>query len=630
MCGIAGIVALAGDRRVEPADLRRMSDAVIHRGPDEGSAYVDPSGRAGLGFRRLAIIDLKTGGQPLANEDGTVWVAFNGEIYNFRELRESLRAAGHVFRSQGDAEVIVHAYEEFGDDCFARLHGMFAIAIWDERRGRLLLARDRLGKKPLHYVVADGRLAFASELKAIAALAWAPREIDWQSIHRYLVFQYVPAPHGVYRGFRKLLPGERVVFEVGRGGPSQAVRYWTPPRVVPRFDGTYADARARLGELLTRAVEKRLVADVPLGAFLSGGVDSSIVVGLMRRLGASPLRTFSIGFDDPRYDESRFARLAARHFSTEHHEHVVTPSAAEALELLAHHFDEPFADSSAVPTYYVSRHTRASVTVALTGDGGDECFAGYDRYRAAHVAARLDVLPRALRRLASAAAPRIPHARAGSFPHRLHRFARAVALPAARRYLDWVAVFPGDMLAAGYAPDFAAWIDFDEPLRWFDGLYSGGGASDADRAVHTDLCSYLPYDLLTKVDIASMACSLECRAPFLDHELVEFAASLPLRWRIGPRGGKHILKDWAADLLPPELLLRRKQGFGVPVGEWFRRELRGALEAALFAPDALSGRLFRGPWLRELFESHVNRRANHEHRLWALLMLESWRRRWAP
>ncbi len=628
MCGIAGIVALAPGRRVDPDEPRRMADALIHRGPDAGSAYLDPQGRAGLGFRRLAIIDLETGGQPISNEDRTVWVAFNGEIYNFRELRDSLRASGHVFRSHGDAEVIVHAYEEFGAACVERLHGMFAIAIWDERRGRLLLARDRLGKKPLHYALCDGRLAFASELKALAPLPWITREIDWQSVHRYLVFQYVPAPHSIYRGVRKLLPGEQVLFEVGRERPAQVQRYWTPPRVTPRFDGSYVDARRRLGDLLTAAVAKRLVSDVPLGAFLSGGVDSSIVVGLMRRLGASPLRTFSIGFDDPRYDESNFARIVARHFATEHHEHVVTPSAADVLDLLAHHYDEPFADSSAIPTYFVSRHTRTSVTVALTGDGGDECLAGYDRYRAVRVAARLDAVPAALRRLASSLAPRIPHGRSGSLSHRLHRFARAVGMPAAQRYLDWVAVFPPDVLSGGYAPEFAAQLDLGEPLRWFEALYADGGATDADRAVYADLCSYLPYDLLTKVDIASMACSLECRAPFLDHELIEFAASLPVTWRIGARGGKHILKDWAAELLPPEILARRKQGFGVPVGEWFRRELRDVLREAIFAPDSLCARLFRPDWLQRVFDGHASARENHEHRLWALLMLEKWHRRW--
>lgn len=628
MCGIAGILTLTPDATVTPAPLRTMAGALTHRGPDDEGVYVDPRGRCGFGFRRLAIIDLAGGHQPLANEDGTVWVVFNGEIYNFRDLRQALQARGHRFATETDTEVIVHAYEEFGEECFTRLAGMFAIAIWDEHQGRLILARDRLGKKPLTYAVVGERLYFASEAKAILALREVPRTIDPQSLHRYLLFQYVPAPHSIYAGFRKLPPGTTLTLAAGEPADATPRAFWRVPTPVP-FRGSYADARRRLEELLTAAVERRLIADVPLGAFLSGGIDSSLVVALMRRLGVSPLRTFSIGFADARYDETAYARQVAARFATEHHERIVTPEIRALLETLAYHYDEPFADSSAIPTLVLARWTRSSVTVALTGDAGDECFAGYDRYRAAQLAARLEVLPAALRRALARIARCLPNREPKSLGRRAWRFFSTAADPAARRYLAWIGIFTPAWLAAGYRPEFRAALDFDEPLRWFETLHAQAPGSPPERAVHVDFRSYLPYDLLTKVDIAAMAASLECRCPFLDHELVEFALSLPLRWRLNG-GGKRILKDLAADLLPREIIDRPKMGFGVPVGAWFRSDLGAELRACVLAPDGLCGRIFRPDWLRAFVEAHLSGQANHEHPLWALFMLELWHRRWQP
>jgi len=628
VCGIAGILSLAPDKQVAPAALATMAAQLVHRGPDDDGQYLDPQGRCGFAFRRLAIIDLAGGHQPITNEAGTVQVMLNGEIYNFRALRAELEAQGHRFATRADSEVIAHLYEQVGEACFNRLAGMFAIAIWDEARGRLLLARDRFGKKPLTYAIHDDCLYFASEAKAILALPGLPRELDPQSLHRYLVFQYVPAPHSIYRGFRKLPPAHFLDLPAAQPAVSRPQCYWQVP--AEPFTGTYADARVRLGELLTAAVERRLIADVPLGAFLSGGIDSSIVVALMRKLGVSPLRTFTIGFADARYDETAYARLVAERFQTEHHEHVVTPQAREILDTLAWHYDEPFADSSAIPTYYVSRWTRESVTVALTGDAGDECFAGYDRYRAAQLAARLDWIPVGMRRALACAGTALPHSQPRTLSNRLYRFAAALAESPAQRYLAWVNVFPPALLAAGYRPGFRAALDFDEPSRWFRELYGSGTGPAPERAIHADFASYLPYDLLTKVDSASMACSLECRAPFLDHELVAFARSLPLRWRLGAAGGKRILKDWARDLLPAELLNRPKMGFGVPVGAWFRTELQDLVRERLLAADSLLARVFRPPWLAELVNAHISGRANHEHRLWALLMLELWHQRWNP
>ena len=524
-----------------------------------------------------------------------------------------------------------------GERCFARLHGMFAVAIWDARRRRLLLARDRFGKKPLTYALAGERLYFASEAKAILALPGVPRDLDPQSLHRYLIFQYVPAPHSIYRGFRKVLPGTVEVFDVkadATGHAHSSSRYWSTPQPASGAadnQPSERDTLVQLDEVLTRAVEKRLVADVPLGAFLSGGIDSSIVVGVMRKLGVSPLRTFSIGFGDTRYDETRHARRVAEHFETEHHEYEVTPQARDVLDTLAYHYDEPLADSSAIPTYYVSRYTRQSVTVALTGDGGDEVFAGYDRYRAAQLAASLDCLPAFARRAIGSAAAFLPHSQPKSLSNRAYRFLSCLGQNPAARYLAWIGVFPPAMLAHGYRADFAEQVDANEPPRWLEAFYGAAPGEPADRAAYTDLHSYLPYDLLTKVDIASMACSLECRCPFLDHELVEFALSLPARLRLASGGrGKYLLRQWAAGFLPPEIVQREKMGFGVPVGMWFRGELRGFLESRVLAADAICARVFKPAWLRQLLDEHISGRANHEHRLWALLMLELWAARWLP
>ncbi|MBI5863456.1 MAG: asparagine synthase (glutamine-hydrolyzing) [Planctomycetes bacterium] len=633
MCGIAGILKFADDGIVDESHLRLMAGELRHRGPDDEGIHVDPQKRCGLAFRRLSIIDVAGGHQPLSNEDGTVWLVFNGEIYNFRDLRRSLTDLGHAFATHTDSEVAVHAYEQWGDEFVARLHGMFALAIWDSRNRRLLLARDRLGKKPLFYAADSQRVCFASESKALLALPDVPRALDATALAAFLFLQYVPAGAlngSAFRGVQQLAPGHAVVFSLDGRDSRMQQPYWHVPRGTERFPGSYADAKHRLGELLTAAVEKRLVADVPLGAFLSGGVDSSIVVGLMRKLGVSPLRTFSIRFDDRRYDESGYARLVARHFRTEHHEQTVTPRAREIVETLAYHFDQPFADSSAVPTYYVARHAREHVTVALTGDGGDECFGGYDRYRAAALCAQAARAPRWLRRSVAALGRVLPHGAAKSLGSRLHRLLSVLDLSAADRYLSWVCVFEDelDLFTTAFldrampAPGAARALLTD--------LYDRAGGGAAQRAIYTDFRTYLPFDLLTKVDIASMACSLECRSPLLDHELVEFAQSLPIEWRLGRRGGKRILKDWARELLPAESRDRPEMGLGVPVGEWFRRELAAELRDTLTGRDSLASRIFRMDRVRQLIDEHQSSRANHEHRLWLLYMLEHWRRRWQP
>ncbi len=625
MCGIAGILRLGPSAAIERDTIAGMTAALIHRGPDDQGLHVDPLGRCTLGFRRLSIIDLDTGHQPIANEDESVWVVFNGEIYNYRELRTDLESRGHRFRTNSDTETIVHLYEEFGPACLDRLAGMFAIAIWDARQGRLTLARDRFGKKPLVYAVHDQRLYFASEIKALLAAPGMPRELDPQSLHRYLILQYVPAPHTIYRGVKKLPPGHVLTIDADQQPRAAPRAWWSLPH--RSFSGTEDDALEQLTTLLTRAVEKRLIADVPLGAFLSGGLDSSIIVALMRTLGVSPLRTFTIGFNEAKYDERAYARRIARQFGAEHHEHVVTPDARAILDTLAHYYDEPFADSSAIPTYYVSRWAREHVTVALTGDAGDECFAGYDRYQAVRLAASLDWMPAAGRRAISALAQYVPHANPKTMGNRLFRFASALSQKPARRYLAWVNIFSPDQLSAGYKPVFQRTLDAEEPLGWFDGLYERGPVGDPVACANlADIESYLPYDLLCKVDTASMACSLECRSPFLDHELVSFACSLPTRWRLG----KRLLKRWATRLLPAEILSRPKMGFGIPVGAWMRGDLAPLVRDRMLAPDSICRRVFDDKWLQSLVESHISGRSNHEHPLWALLALELWAGVWRP
>ncbi|MGE3180869.1 MAG: asparagine synthase (glutamine-hydrolyzing) [Phycisphaerae bacterium] len=630
MCGIAGVCNPVGMQAIDADGLRRMADAIVHRGPDGEGFYVDTRGHCGLAFRRLAIIDLNTGDQPMSNEDGSLQLVFNGEIYNYRTLRSELAAQGHQFRTQSDSEVIVHAFEEWGTDSFTRLEGMFAIAIWNCSEKVLTLARDRFGKKPLYYATDDHCLCFASEVKAIHAYTQQKRAIDYAALNSYLTMQYVPAPESIFKNVKKLPGGHWLQFAANAAATPTIQSFWQVPRPTP-FAGTYEEALTALDEHLTRSVQKRLIADVPLGAFLSGGIDSSIVVALMHKLGVAPLRTFSIGFNDPRYNEAQYARRIAEIFQTEHHEHIVKPTDPNIFDALATHYDEPFADSSAIPTLQLSRWTAASVKVALTGDAGDECFGGYDRYRAALLAQRGDVVPATIRRALAAVAPRLLTSKPKTRANRLRRFLIALGLPAARRYADWMSVFTPTMLREGYRADIAARVGpVDQPWSWVASLWREADAHGdaAKAAAYTDLRSYLPGDLLTKVDIASMACGLECRSPFLDHHLVEFALSLPTQWKVDSRGGKRILKEWARQLLPEEILNRPKMGFGVPVGDWFRAELRAPLRDALLSSDGICAQLFEENWRQKLLDQHQTQQSDHGHRLWALFMLDRWHRRW--
>jgi asparagine synthase (glutamine-hydrolysing) len=633
VCGICGAVWTDPGRALEDEQLIAMRERLMHRGPDDAGSYRDA--HAALGFRRLSIVDLAGGHQPLSNEDGTVWVVFNGEIYNFPALRHRLEARGHVLRSAGDTEVLVHLYEDEGPGLFEHLRGMFALAIWDAPRRRLVLGRDRLGQKPLLYRYEPGRLTFASELKALLALppSIVPRRVDPRALDQYLTFGYIPHPATILEGVHKLPPAHYAVWHDGR---MELGRYWEPDWEA-EHDRPVEEDVERLRALLAEAVREQMVADVPLGAFLSGGIDSTIIAGLMKQAGAGPVRTFAIGFDDPAFDERSYAETAARHLGTEHHSFVVAPRAWEVLPALAEQFDEPFADSSALPTWFVARETRRHVTVALTGDAGDELFGGYDRYRALALAGWFDRLPDRSRQLLGGPLARaLPvSVRAKTPLRKVRRLLEGVKDPPATRYLRWMVLFDESDRVALYGDSWldhlaaAGTADPAEVLR--RALDVAPGRDPVTRAMIADLLTYLPGDLLPKIDMASMAHSLECRGPFLDHRVVELALALPLNRKLRLRGGrsKVLLKRAFADLLPPTLRNRPKMGFGVPLDRWFRGPLRAEVQEVLLDPAALGRGLFRPEAVRSLIDDHLNERHDRAYKIWALLLLELWFRRYA-
>jgi asparagine synthase (glutamine-hydrolysing) len=628
MCGIAGKLYFDPERPVERDILERMNAVQAHRGPDDAGIYCE--GPVGLAHRRLSIIDLSPAGhQPMGNEDGTIWIIFNGEVYNFLSLRPALLARGHHFRSQTDTEVILHLYEDHGVECLQFLRGMFAFAIWDARRRQLFLARDRLGKKPLCYQQDGEAFRFASEAKAILqdpAVAACP---DPRAISQYLTYGYVPSPGSAFQGMRKLPPAHYLLCHDGK---TETFRYWRlrRDRKLTRSEAEWCEEiLARLEE----AVRLRLISDVPLGAFLSGGIDSSAVVAMMTRAGgatAGAIKTFSIGFDEPEYDELAYARLVAKRIGADHHELVVRPDAVAILPKLAWHFDEPFGDSSAVPTYYVAQMTRQYVTVALNGDAGDENFGGYDRYVANLLAAAFDRWPGAslFRRAIRWGLQYWPHTGGRrSLLSRGRRFLDGLTEVPERRYARWFCHFYGERKDELLSPDFRLRLDGEDALDLLLAAYRGSDAPDfIDATLDVDTGLYLPDDLLVKVDIASMAHSLEARSPFLDHEFMEFAATIPSDLKVRGRTKKYILKRALSGLLPEEILHRPKMGFGVPIDHWLRHELKDLAYDSLLSPRAIDRGYFRQESVRRLLDEHVQRKANWHYLLWTLLVLELWHR----
>ena len=628
MCGICGAAWTDASRAIAEDDLKAMVGRLAHRGPDDEGVYRDEE--AALGFRRLSIIDVEGAKQPLANEDGSVWTVFNGEIYNFPALRHRLEAKGHTLKSAGDTEVLVHLYEDEGPDFVKRLRGMFALAIWDREGRTLVLARDRLGQKPLVYRVDGQRISFASEMKSLLALPErdVPRTVDPRAIDRYLTYGYVPHPGTIFEGVYKLPPAHVAVW---KDGVLSMERYWEPDWNTEVVGKAGEDVEA-LRETLSDAVSEQMVSDVPIGAFLSGGIDSTIIVGLMQKVSTRPVKTFSIGFDDPAFDESGYAEMAATHLGTEHHNFVVKPRAWATIPKLAEQFDEPFADSSALPTYLVSEETRRHVTVALTGDAGDELFAGYDRYRAVAMAAMLDRLPSGARSTLSGPVARaIPaSSRAKTRLRKVRRLLEGIAEAPEVRYARWMTMFDEPSRLALYTEAFdghLAEAGADDPASLlFDAWNVADRRDQVTRATVADLLMYLPNDLLAKVDLASMANSLECRCPFLDHRVVELALAMPADRKLRLRGGrsKVVLKEAFAGLIPKEIRSRPKMGFGVPLDRWFRGELAEELRSVLLDPLCLGRGLFREEAVVSMIEEHATGRRDNAYQLWALLMLELW------
>ncbi len=622
MCGIAGRVNFITGKPPSLEIVRAMCDLLAHRGPDGWDAGVQ--GIAALGHRRLAIIDLSPAGrQPMSTPDGQLSITFNGEIYNFQELRATLEQRGHAFQTRTDTEVILAAYREFDVDCLQHLNGMFAFAIWDARRQRLFMARDRAGKKPLYYRIDGDGLAFASEPKAFLADPGFTPVPDPVALSAYLTYQYVPTPLSAFQGVTRVPPAHYVVVENGK---ISTERYWRL-RYASKTHMSEDDAAAVLLEKIRDAVRIRLISDVPLGAFLSGGIDSGAIVALMAQLSTEPVKTFSIGFEEKAFDELEYARLVADRYHTDHREFVVRPEAMELLPRLVWHYNEPFADSSAIPTFVLSELTRRHVTVALNGDAGDENFAGYERYRANALAQHYDRMPAAVRRPIGRIAQLMPRsARSGSLLARGRRFAEAVSESPERRYARWMAHFPQSLKLELCRPEFIE-VCGDDSANILVNAYAASDAPDfIDATLDVDVNNYLPDDLLVKVDIATMAHGLEGRSPLLDPNVMEFAASLPSSFKIRNGVKKYILKKAVRTLLPSAIIDRPKMGFGVPLEAWFRNELKEMAFDVLLSRQMRERNYFNESFVRRLLEEHTKGLASWHYQLWNLLMLELWHR----
>lgn len=617
MCGIAGFFLLR--EQAELPVLRTMCDRIRHRGPDDDGYHVD--GGCGIAMRRLSIIDLNTGHQPISNEDGTVWVVFNGEVYNYHELRDRLIGQGHRFRTNSDTESLIHLYEEEGVHGLERLRGMFAYAIWDSRKGQLMLVRDRFGKKPLYYAVLPQGIYFASELKCFQHLD-LPFDLDEDALRLYFQFGYIPDPASPFKAIRKLTPGGWLTYN--RSGELNEGIYWRlpAPAETPPPGLTREQARGQLRELFDESVRMRMEADVPLGAFLSGGIDSSSVVASMALQSKEPVKTFSIGFEEAAFNELRYARMVADQYKTDHHEIMVRPDSMDLIHKLAAHLDEPFADVSAIPTYIVSEFTARHVKVALTGDGGDELFAGYESFFKLQALRKFDRIPQFLRRGLAHVADALPYSTYGK--NYLRLITRSSALERYFEFNHHPFYLREQLLAPKWMlPAEAGFLE--KSLARF----LVAGADPLTQAMYFEASAKLTGDMLVKVDRMSMAASLEVRCPLLDHKLAEFAATLPHAWKMTAGGtGKAILIEALGDRLPPALLNRQKMGFGVPIGAWFRGPLKDFLWDHLTSKRFLDRGIVSAPFLRVLLEEHQSGRRNNDLRLFLLLMLELWFEQW--
>jgi asparagine synthase (glutamine-hydrolysing) len=615
MCGIAGQIALGSGGPVSLDDVHRMTDEMTHRGPDDEGFFLDGARRVALGMRRLSIIDVATGQQPVFTEDRSVACVLNGEIYNFRALRQELEAKGHIFKSASDTEALAHLYEEYGLESLRRLRGMFAFAIWDARTDTLVVARDPLGKKPLYYAEYDGRLSFASEISALTALPGVPRDLDPTAVDLYLTYSYIPAPYSIFRGVRKLPPAHVMTVRQGR---VTIERYWAIEDCEP-LRSAKEDLLAQVRGALRDAVRVRLVSDVPLGCFLSGGVDSSSVVALMSELSAKPVSTFSIGFADEEFNELEHARTVARHFGTDHHEFVVSPDAVEVLPQIVRHFGEPFGDSSAIPTWYLAKVARQHVTVALNGDGGDELFAGYDWYRSART---LDRLGRALPGLIARGLSAAPTAgfRVGT---RLRRVGERLRMEPAERFTSLRRFLSEDVKTRLYGQELLA-ARGQAAERYLPEHYEQAGGRGLWKYQQTDITTYLAEDLLVKVDRMTMAHSMEGRSPLLDQELLALCARIPERLKVDSGGGKALLRQAMGPMFPKRFFDRPKMGFSVPLARWLREDLRGECYGKVCG--SVLGRVgwIRADTARTMLDEHCSGRRDWSAQIWNLLVLAEW------
>ena len=623
MCGIAGFIEREKDAPVSEREilLDRMCRIITHRGPDEQGATVE--GRAALGMRRLSIIDLKCGQQPIYTNDGNLIIVFNGEIYNYRELKAELESCGHRFKTNSDTETILYAYKEFGADCLAKLRGMFAFAIWNKQDESLFIARDRVGKKPLFYTVTErGNFVFGSELKVLLTHGELKKEIDFAALDSYLTFGYVPEEFCIFKNVHKLAPGSFLIF---KNGKIETQKYWDFKYEKITAVKSEAEYVETLRELIKDAVKVRLISEVPLGAFLSGGVDSSAIVGMMSQISDKPVKTFSIGFNEDSFNELKYARLAAEHFQTEHHEFIVTPDVVEMIDELVWHFDEPFADPSALPTFMVSKMARDYVTVVLSGDGGDELFAGYTRYVTDKKKSGLGKLPRSVREnLLKPLSEKLPHGAKGK------NYLYNSSLDQIDRYIDSVSHFNPMRRKSLYSGDFLKNLNGDfgkggEVFRQIADSVSTG--NPVDRLLYLDSKTYLPSDILTKVDRMSMATSLEARVPLLDHKLIDFVTGIPSELKLKGLETKYIFRKAVRGLVPDAILDRPKQGFGVPINEWINLQLKTRIRETLLDRRALERGYFDAEYIKTLLDEHEKNRRDHSYALWILFMLELWHRK---
>ncbi len=621
MCGITGFVNANGDAPNEKL-LASMNHAIIHRGPDEDGFYVYQN--VGLAMRRLSIIDLASGQQPIYNADKTKAIVFNGEIYNYQTLRAELEEHGHTFYTKSDTEVVLQLYDKYGVDGLEHLRGMFAIAIWDTQDKSLFLARDRVGKKPILYShQPNGDLIFGSEFSAVLKHPSVSREVDNAAIDSYLSFLCVPAPQTAFKAIRKLEPGHWLKWKDGK---IETKRYWLPD-FSKKIKISETEAIEETTRILRESTKLRMISEVPLGAFLSGGVDSSAVVALMAQESSTPVKTFSIGFEEQDFSELKYARRVAKHVGAEYNEFVVRPNALEVLPTIVEHYGEPYADPSAIPTYYVSKETRKHVTVALNGDGGDESFAGYERYMAMEVADLYRSIPKPLRKLfIEGPINLLPTSELKKTRVRdVQRFFTSANEEVKSRYFRWMSNFKPALKPGLYTDEFAQSLNGASAShvldQWFD---RAKGLGVLDATLLTDQMTYLPNDLLVKVDIASMANSLEARSPFLDHKLIEFAASLPENLKMNKFRNKYLLKKVAAKLVPPEVVYRRKMGFGVPVGSWFRGEMKDFVRGVLLSEKSLKRGIVKPEMMQKYVDEHTSGKFDHAFQIWSLLMLELW------